>query len=129
MSIVEKKVRKYIRNIIEQDEKTRLKRDVINCSLLITMEQKAHVPDTLTKIRALPSVTVVGQDKPVQRSNIPGGVTRLEIYVKFLPNTSVSIDAINSVAKSIKGLTGVKSIKVISIGSREVVYKGKPIVI
>ena len=44
-------------------------------------------------------------------------------------SVNICIDAITSMAKSVKGLAGVRRIKVISIGGREVVYKGEPIVV
>ena len=129
MSKIEKEIRRKIRTLLEQEDATRLKREIVNSSLSITMDHDAHVPDTLTKIRALPGVTVVGQTDPVRRASGPGGVTILNCYVKFLPNTSQMVDAITSMGKSVKGLAGVKSIKVVSVGGREVVYKGKPIII
>ena len=75
MKSLEENIRMKVRKLLEQEDATRLKRNIVNCSLSITMDHDAHVPDTLTKIRALPSVTVVGQTDPVNRAQGPGGIT------------------------------------------------------
>ena len=79
-------IREYVGLLLEQDA-TRLKKDLINVTMKLIMTKDSHVPDTLTRIRVLPSVAVVGQDNPVDRS---GGTTKLEIYVKFLPTAENS---------------------------------------
>ena len=63
-------VKEYIALLIEQAENdpTRLKKDQIKVSIRLVMTKDAHVPDTLTKIRALSGVTVVGQKEPVFRN-------------------------------------------------------------
>jgi len=118
-------IKEYISLLLEQDS-TRLKKDLINVTMKLTMTKDSHVPDTLTRIRVLPSVAVVGQDEPVDRS---GGTTKLEIYVKFLPTAENTHDSLQTVGKLIKGLPGIKMIKMISVGGRPVLWKGKPIVI
>ena len=118
-------IREYIGMLLEQDS-TRLKKDLINVTMKLIMTKDSHVPDTLTRIRVLPSVAVVGQDNPVDRS---GGTTKLEIYVKFLPTAANTHDSLQTVGKLIKGLPGIKIIKMLSVGGRPVTYKGNPIVI
>ena len=115
----------YIGLLLEQDT-TRLKKDLMNATMKLTMTKDAHVPDTLTRIRVLPSVAVVGQDNPVDRS---GGTTKLEIYVKFLPTADNTHDSLQTIGKLIKGLPGIKMIKILSVGGRVVLWKGNPIVI
>jgi hypothetical protein len=115
----------YIGLILEQDS-TRLKKDLMNVTMKLTMTKDSHVPDTLTRIRVLPSVAVVGQDNPVDRS---GGTTKLEVYVKFLPTAESTHDSLQTVGKLIKALPGVKMIKIISVGGRVVLWKGSPIVL
>ncbi len=119
-------LREYIALILEQQDATRLKKDLMNVTMRLTMAKDAHVPDTLTRIRVLPSVAVVGQDEPVNRA---GGTTTLEIYVKFLPTAENTYDSLQTVGKLIKSLPGVKIIKMLSVGGREVLWKGNPIVI
>ena len=118
-------IREYVGLLLEQDA-TRLKKDLINVTMKLIMTKVSHVPDTLTRIRVLPSVAVVGQDNPVDRS---GGTTKLEIYVKFLPTAENTHDSLQTIGKLIKGLPGIKIIKMISVGGRPVTYKGNLIII
>jgi|TARA_R110002020_G_scaffold37124_24_gene112125 hypothetical protein len=122
-------VKEYIALLIEQAENdpTRLKKDQIKVSIRLVMTKDAHVPDTLTKIRALSGVTVVGQKEPVNRNE--KGSTVLEIYVKFLPTASDTYGNLRSVSKLIKAIPGVKIVRVLTVGGRPVLYKNKPIVI
>ena len=121
--------KEYIALLIEQAENdpTRLKKDQIKVSIRLVMTKDAHVPDTLTKIRALSGVTVVGQKEPVNRNE--KGSTVLEIYVKFLPTASDTYGNLTSVSKLIKAIPGVKIVRVLTVGGRPVLYKNKPIVI
>lgn len=118
-------IREYVGLLLEQDA-TRLKKDLINVTMKLIMTKDSHVPDTLTRIRVLPSVAVVGQDNPVDRS---GGTTKLEIYVKFLPTAENTHDSLQTVGKLIKGLPGIKIIKMLTVGGRPITWKGNPIVI
>jgi hypothetical protein len=127
MLAAEKKVRSMVQLILEQDSNLRLDRELIKVTVRLIMDNQAHVPDTLTRIRVLPSVAVVGQKSPVERTQ--KGSTFLEIYVKFLPNTGDDYKNLKSLGKLIKTLPGIKIVRVISVGGRPVIYKGKPIVI
>ena len=91
------------------------------------MEKDAHVPDTLTKIRALSGITVVGQKSPVDRNE--KGSTVLEIYIKFLPSKENQYKNLTSIARLVKSLPGVKIVRILTVGGREVLYKNKPIVV
>tara|TARA_R110000824_G_scaffold385203_1_gene579386 strand:+ start:311 stop:586 length:276 start_codon:yes stop_codon:yes gene_type:complete len=91
------------------------------------MDQDAHVPDTMTRIRVLPTVAVVGQRDKVQRTEAQNSV--LDVYVKFLPTSGSLIKNLMSLGKMIKGLPGVKIVRVISVNNRKVQRNGKPIVI
>ena len=122
----EEKLRETVNAILEQTD-TRLKRDLMNVTMRLIMQNEAHVPDTLTRIRVLPSVAVVGQKEPVQRPE--AGNVKLEVYVKFLPSASNTYEALLSIGKLIKSLPGVKTIHVLSVGGRDVLYKNKPIMI
>ncbi len=122
----ELKIRESISLFLEETD-TRLKRDLVNVTMRLIMQNEAHVPDTLTRIRVLPSVAVVGQKEPVIRPD--AGNVRLEIYVKFLPSVSNTYESLLSIGKLIKSLPGVKIIHVLSVGGRKVLYKNKPIMI
>jgi hypothetical protein len=119
-------IRNYIRMILEQDD-SRLKRDQLKCTLKLIMTPDAHVPDTLTRIRALQSVTVVGQDDPVDRTS--EGSTVLKIYVKYLPTSGDIYKNLKSLSKLIKSLPDVKIVRVLTSEGRPVLFKGKPIVV
>ena len=105
----------------------RLKRDLDKVSLRLIMDQGAHVPDTLTRIRVLPTVAVVGQKEKVQRTEAQN--TILDIYVKFLPTSEGEYKNLISLSKLIKSLPGVKIVRVLSLNNKNVFHKGKPIVI
>jgi len=121
-------LRERINNLIlEQESETRLKREVVKAGIRLVMAHDAHVPDTLTRIRVLPSVAVVGQKEPVNRTE--KGSVYLEIYVKFLPTTSETYKSLLDISKLIKTLPGIKVVRVLSVGGKSVLYKGKPIVI
>ena len=96
----------------------------VNCFLKIAKD--THVPDTLTRIRVLPTVSVVGQKSPVKRNESGASV---EVYVKFLPNSSDTYKNIMNIGNLIKGLPGVKIVKITELGGRKINYKGKPIII
>ena len=91
------------------------------------MAHDAHVPDTLTRIRVLPSVAVVGQKEPVNRTE--KGSVYLEIYVKYLPTTSETYKSLIDISKLIKTLPGIKVVRILSVGGKSVLYKDKPIVV
>ena len=110
------------------EDKFRLDKDLETTSLRLIMEPGSHVPDTLTRIRVLPSVSVVGQKDKVYRSSESGKVI-LDIYVKFLPASKSVRKNLLSLGRMIKSFPGVSMIKVISYDDRSTSYKGKPIVI
>ncbi len=123
--MTENKIRSAIQNLLEQED-LRLKRDLIVITCRLKMEKDAHVPDTLTRIRVLPTVAVVGQNEPVSRSG-PGTV--LEVYIKFLPKTGSDYNNLKSLAKLIKSLPGVKIVTILTLSNRKVTYQGQPIVV
>jgi len=120
------KLREYIGLLVEQSA-TRLTRDQMKITCRLIMQRDSHVPDTLTRIRALPMVTVVGQKEPVNRTQ--SGNTVLEVYVKFLPSSEGSYRNLISIAKLVKGLPGMKIVRVISVDGRPILYKGEPIIV
>ena len=111
--------------ILLEYEETRLDKSLTNINCVLKLSKETHVPDTLTRIRVLPTVSVVGQKSPVNRT---GNSATVEVYVKFLPNSSDTYKNISSISKLIKSLPGVEVVKVISLGGKSVSYKGKPII-
>ena len=119
-----------LRNIIKmlcEDPASKLRRDLMNVVLKLTMKKGAHVPDTLTRIRVLPTVSVVGQRDKVERSDV--GSTVLKIYVKFLPSEGDVYENVTRLAELIKSLPDIKVVTVQSIDGSPVLYKGSPIVV
>jgi hypothetical protein len=112
--------------VLKEYEETRLDRSLLNVNCLLKLVKDTHVPDTLTRIRVLPTVSVVGQRSPVQRSESGAAV---EVYIKFLPNSSDTYKNIMNIANLVKGLPGIKLVKVVALGGRDVSYKGQPIII
>jgi len=123
--VTENKLRSVIQRLLEQRD-LRLKRELINITCRLKMEKEAHVPDTLTRIRVLPTVSVVGQTEPVLRS---GSDTALEIYVKFLPKSGSDYNNLKALAKLIKSLPGIKIVTILTLNNRKVTYQGQSIVV
>tara|TARA_Y100001938_G_C7924418_1_gene346139 strand:+ start:145 stop:495 length:351 start_codon:yes stop_codon:yes gene_type:complete len=111
----------------EQNDPMRLQRGLLKASVRLTMAYKAHVPDTMTRIRVLPGVAVVSQSDQVVRKK--AGKATLDIYIKFLPEAGPVFDSLKKILEDVKRLPGVEVIKVLSLGDRKVTYKGNPIVI
>ena len=112
--------------ILLEYEETRLDKSLVNINCILKISKDTHVPDTLTRVRVLPTVSVVGQKSPVERTESSATV---EIYVKFLPNSSETYKNILSISKLMKALPGVEIVKVLSLGGKKVSYKGKPIIV
>ena len=105
----------------------RLETDIEKVTLRLICDKDAHVPDTLTRIRVLPTVAVVGQREKVQRTSTEK--TILDVYVKFLPTEGTHYKNLMKLSRMIKGLPGVKMVNVLSYQDRDVTHKGKPIVV
>ena len=113
--------------ILNEQDQYRLNKDLVKTTLRTMMVHEAHVPDTLTRIRVLEGVAVVGQSTQVFRKK--AGKTVLDIYVKFLPKDSNTLESLMSLLSDIKTLPGVEVIKVVTVDGKEVMRKGKPIVV
>ena len=114
-------------SMLAEQETYRLKKELEKVTLRLIMSEGSHVPDTLTRIRVLPSVAVVGQKEKVDRTD--QGQVYLDIYVKFLPTTEGVYKNLVSLGKLCKAIPGVKIVKVLSYAGRKIYHKGKPIVI
>ena len=119
-------LKEYVSSILKEEE-GRLTQDQIKITCHLVMDPDAHVPDTMTRIRALASVTVVGQQSPVDRTG--KGNTLLDVYVKFLPASEGLYKNLMTIGKLIKSLPGVRIVRVVSVGGRPVRYKDENIVI
>mgnify|MGYP003627082033 CR=1 FL=1 len=120
---------KTLKNLLEQyEDKFRLDKDLEIASLRLIMEPGSHVPDTLTRIRVLPTVSVVGQKDKVRRPT-KGGRVILDVYIKFLPPSKSIRKNLLSLGRMIKSFPGVTTIKVLSYNSRDISYQGKPMII
>jgi len=126
MSQKTKELKSIIKKLVLEYEETRLDKTLLNVNLVLKCDKSTHIPDTLTRIRVLPTVSVVGQKSPVSRNERGASV---EIYVKFLPGTSETYKNLISIAELVKGLPGIKTVRVVSLGGREVNYRGKPIIV
>jgi len=119
-------IKEYVDLLVEESA-SRLTREQMKITCKLIMEMDAHVPDTLTRIRALPMVTVVGQKEPVNRTR--KGNTILEVYVKFLPTSGNSYKNLLAIAKLVRSLPAIKIVRVISLEGRPILYQGQPIVV
>lgn len=122
-------IKELIGLIIESDPKYRLDREVINTVFRLAMDEGAHVPDTLTRIRALTTVTVVGQKSKVFRPSKAGGKSYIDIYVKFLPLSMTLKSNLKQLAEKIKSLKGVQIVRVLTVDGREFSIDGSPMVV
>ena len=122
-------IKELVGLIIESDPKYRLDRDVVNTVFRLACDEGAHVPDTLTRIRALPTVTVVGQKSKVFRPDRTGGKSYIDIYVKFLPLSMSLKDNLVQLGEKIKSLPGVQIVKVRTVDGRDYLVDGKPLVV
>jgi hypothetical protein len=111
----------------EQKNEMRLDRGLLKSAVRLTMSYKTHVPDTMTRIRILKGVAVVGQADQVVRKK--KGKAILDVYIKFLPDAGPVFDSLMTILKEVKKLPGVEVIKVLDLEGRKVSYKGSPIII
>jgi len=109
----------YVENIY------RLKFKLFRAVILLNLEYEAHVPDLMTKMRALPGFAVVGQTEKVDRFHGTGA--RLALSIKYLPESDDIYKNIEEMSMLIKKLPGVKGIKVLEYNKRPILKNGKPI--
>ena len=103
----------------------RLKHKLFKTLILLYLDYEAHVPDLMTRIRALPGFAVVGQSEKVERSQSRGA--RLLLTIKYLPRTDDIYGNIDEMCNQIKKLPGVKGMKVIEYNKRPILKNGKPL--
>ena len=126
---IESDIVKLASLISESDDKYRLDREVVNVVFRLAMDEGAHVPDTLTRIRAVKTITVVGQRSKVFRPDRLGGKSYIDIYVKFLPLSTSLLKNLRQLGQKIKSLPGVQVVRVQSVNDRDYLHDGKPVVV
>ena len=104
----------------------RLKHKLVKVVLNLILDYDTHVPDLMTRMRALQGFVVIGQADKVDR--LRGGGARLTLSIKFLPKTEEVYENLDDIAKSIKSLPGVKNIKISTYNGKQVLKSGKPII-
>jgi hypothetical protein len=104
----------------------RLKHKLVKVVLNMILDYDTHVPDLMTRMRALPGFVVIGQADKVDR--LRGGGARLTLSIKFLPKTSEIYENLDDMAKLIKNLPGVKNIKIATYNGKQILKSGKPII-
>ncbi len=103
----------------------RLKFKLFRSLILLNLEYETHVPDLMTRMRALPGFAVVGQTEKVDR--FQGGGARLALSIKYLPDSDDLYKNVEKMSLAIKALPGVKGVKVIQYNKKPILKNGKPI--
>ena len=104
----------------------KLKKDIATAIVDLKLESETHVPDLMTRMRALEGFAVVGQTDKVSR--MIGSGARLGLSVKYLPESGDIYKNIDIMSKKIKSLEGVKGIKIVEYNKRPILKNGKPII-
>ena len=105
----------------------RLKRTLMNIKVRLSVDPEAHIPDTMTRIRILASVAVVSQT--MRSQTLADGREYLELSIKFMPNSDGVYKNLVTIAKMMKSMPGVKSVRVLELSGKPVTFQGQPIVI
>jgi hypothetical protein len=118
-----------MKNILKEVDSSayRLPRKLSKLVVTLKLENLTHVPDLMTRIRILESVSVVAQKEKVAR--FFDGDANLKVSIKYMPESSEILKGINLLAKKIKNLPGVKNVIVHEFNKRKITLKGKRIVI
>ena len=127
--ISENSLREFVSLFLEAEPKYRLEKEVLNAVYRLAMEESAHVPDTMTRIRALHGVTVVGQKSKVLRPSVSRGKSYIDMYIKFLPIGGSLEKNLRLLGEKVKSLPGVVSLKVLTVNGRDFTLDGKPLII
>ena len=104
----------------------RLKFKLFRAVAVITLDYETHVPDMMTRMRALPGFAVVGQTEKVER--VQGGSGRITLSIKYLPQSEEIYANLDEMAERIKALPGVRNLKILTYNKRPVLKNGKPLI-
>ncbi|HCT54279.1 MAG TPA: hypothetical protein DF712_17665 [Balneola sp.] len=120
MSKKNKDLDRFVENIY------RLKFKLAKVTLVLDLTPETHVPDLMTRIRALPGFTVVGQIDKVLRS--AGKRARLALGIKYLPDNEDVYKTLKDMSMMMKRLPGVEAVKIIEYNKTRILKKGRPII-
>ena len=98
-----------------------------DCEMQLFLDRDASVTDTMTVIRVLQGVAVVGQTDHSLRSKL--GRTVLPIKIKFLPGSDSMEETLTKLARAIKKAARVRVVKVVKLNDSPYTVKGKPLVV
>ena len=98
-----------------------------DCKMKLFLDRDASVTDTMTVIRVLQGVAVVGQTDHSLRSKM--GRTVLPISIKFLPGEGNMESNLRKLARAIKKAANVRVVKVLSVDDTPFYASGKQIVV
>jgi hypothetical protein len=98
-----------------------------DCHMKLFLDRDASVTDTMTVIRVLQGVAVVGQTDHSLRSKL--GRTVLPIKIKFLPGKGDMASNLNKLSHAIKKVANVRVVKIIKINDKPFLVNGKPLVV
>ena len=104
----------------------KLERNLDKAILSLKIEKETHVPDLMTRIRILPTVSVVGQKAKVRR--FFDGDAQLFLSVKYMPKTADIMQSLEALSKMIKTLPGIKSVGVIMHNKNKITKDGKRLI-
>ncbi len=105
----------------------RLKRSLMNIKVRLAIDPDAHIPDTMTRIRILASVSIVSQTMRAQKA--ADGKEYVDLSIKFMPNSAGAYKNLITIAKLIRSMPGVKSVRVLELSGKPVTFQGQPIVV
>ena len=114
-------------NTILREADYKLKRSLMNIKLRLKIDNDVHVPDLLTRIRILASVSVVLQT--MKQTRFPDGYEYIDISLKFMPNSESSYKNLITISKMVKSMPGVKTVRVLEMGGKPVTFEGNSIVV
>tara|TARA_Y100000994_G_C15435016_1_gene335908 strand:+ start:30 stop:404 length:375 start_codon:yes stop_codon:yes gene_type:complete len=98
-----------------------------DCKMKLFLDRDASVTDTMTVIRVLQGVAVVGQTDHSLRSKM--GRTVLPISIKFLPGQGDMSVNLRKLARAIKKAANVRVVKVLTVDDKPFYASGKQIVV
>jgi len=105
----------------------RLKKSLMNVKIRMQMDPEVHVPDLLTRIRILASVAIVNQTMNTMKTQ--DGREFIEVIVKFMPNAEGAYTNLLTMAKMVRAMPGIKSVRVVDLSGKPVTFEGKPVVV
>ena len=104
----------------------KLKRKLATAIVNLKIENEAHVPDLMTRIRILPGIAVVGQRDKVAR--FADGDGSLLLSIKYLPESDEIFKSLQDMSRLVKKLPGVKTVAVVTFNKRKITLQGKKII-